>query len=500
MKTTATLASALFIMTGCVGGPTEDGRDDSFGDDKADSGKVAEGSRQAKGVLRVANEVSLEVLREDPPDGVGLADRPVDNIGDVRLGDDGTPGTADDGHFDTLAELDAVPFVGPIAFKKLLAYAEANGFVPRGTIVNGKVDADAQVIVYREGLTGPWQPAVIMPDHFEVEVDGPFVVLAVCEDIAENSVNIIEMGRLPDEGDITVGCATQKTGTHAITGHMVQAGKVVAGFTQRSSSVANWDFSLTVPDGTYDVVATTADSIAVRRGIAVLGSEVAVQAIDVAQEALPLVSTPLSVTNAIGSEGVTARVSLRPQTNVLSATVFKGAPADARVIVPSSLLASDLQRASITATEGPFSRSVFRTVAIGGDTSFTLPPRLPTPQWSVENGELQMRLGAMPEGEQFTVDAFSILSDRPTIFHDFEASKRFVAESGLTQVTLETTNVPGFKPEWVIDFGQEYFRDVFAEANGATESSQSVFSETINGTALRAPTRLPLARAQMLDR
>src|SRR5262245_23458463 len=110
MKTAAaTLTFAICALTSCVGSTDEDGRDDSFtGDDKADSGGVAEGSRQAKGVLRVANEVSLETLRASAPDGVGLSDRTVDNIGDVRLGDDGLPGTADDGHFATLAQLDAV--------------------------------------------------------------------------------------------------------------------------------------------------------------------------------------------------------------------------------------------------------------------------------------------------------------------------------------------------------------------------------------------------------
>jgi hypothetical protein len=497
MKTTATLASLVIAVTSCVGSPDEDGRDDSFNDGKADSGNVAEGSRQAKGVLRVANEVSLEVLREDPPDGVGLADRAVDNIGDVRLGDDGAPGTADDGRFDTLAELDAVPFVGPIAFKKLLAYAEANGFVPRGTIVNGNIDGEQALLVYREG-TGAWQPAVIKsPTSFEIEVDGPFVVLSVCEDVG--SISIFETAQLPDEGDVFVGCSSS-AGTHALTGHMVQAGRVIAGVAQQSSSTADWDFSLTNVDGTYDLVATTADSVAIRRNVAVVGDQVLAQAIDIAQEALPLAPVALGVANAEAGETVSARVSVRPATNTVSATVFSGAPANARVIVPTSLIASDRQRASITAKAGNFSRTLSRSVTVGGDTSFTLPPRLATPQWSTETGELQLRLPGVPPGDSFFVEAFASTADGATfIFHDFSASQRFATESGITQVTLDT-NVPGFKPEWKIDLAAEYTRELLAFGSAAGDSFQTQFEETVNATtARRVLPRLPLAVVKRLE-
>jgi hypothetical protein len=47
-----------------------------------------------------------------------------------RAGADGTHGTADDNAFDTLVELDHVPFVGLQTFTKLRAYARANGYVP----------------------------------------------------------------------------------------------------------------------------------------------------------------------------------------------------------------------------------------------------------------------------------------------------------------------------------------------------------------------------------
>ena len=117
------------VIVGCHAGSSspEDQRDDAFlQDGKADSGAISQG--EALGVLKLANTASDEVLR-DQTDGVGLADRTVDNMMYFRLGDDGIPSTADDGSFHTLAELDAIPFLGPLAFTKLLGFARAHGYI-----------------------------------------------------------------------------------------------------------------------------------------------------------------------------------------------------------------------------------------------------------------------------------------------------------------------------------------------------------------------------------
>jgi hypothetical protein len=82
----------------------EDGVADSL-PGKADGG-IAEGSADACRVLTVANEVSLDVLDDD----VGLSRRAASNIVAGR-------------EYSTLAELDAVPYVGPLAFEKLLEFA-----------------------------------------------------------------------------------------------------------------------------------------------------------------------------------------------------------------------------------------------------------------------------------------------------------------------------------------------------------------------------------------
>ncbi|HUH03932.1 MAG TPA: hypothetical protein VML75_18175 [Kofleriaceae bacterium] len=82
-------------------------------------------SAETAGVLRVANEAPLEVLDLDVP----LDARAARGIVAHRFGVDGRPNTADDQRFATLEELDAVPWVGPVALGRLLAYAHARGLV-----------------------------------------------------------------------------------------------------------------------------------------------------------------------------------------------------------------------------------------------------------------------------------------------------------------------------------------------------------------------------------
>ncbi|HET9485502.1 MAG TPA: hypothetical protein VFO79_16190, partial [Xanthomonadales bacterium] len=126
MKTFVLLTSLL--LTACT--ETEDDGDprdeDVIGDDKADAFGIAEGSPDAHGILDLANEADHDMFRYD----VGLAGNATAQILKHRAGPDGMHGTADDDAFDTLVELDHVPFVGLKTFTKLLAYARTNGYVP----------------------------------------------------------------------------------------------------------------------------------------------------------------------------------------------------------------------------------------------------------------------------------------------------------------------------------------------------------------------------------
>jgi hypothetical protein len=123
MKNLAYLLLSI-ATAACVDSAPEDGIDDAFLDDgKADTGGITDGSPEALAALRVANEKSATQLTDH-----GVSSMAAKNIVAVRKGDD-TSSAADDVTFTSLAQLDAVPYVGPIAFARLVAYANELGYL-----------------------------------------------------------------------------------------------------------------------------------------------------------------------------------------------------------------------------------------------------------------------------------------------------------------------------------------------------------------------------------
>ena len=127
------LAAALAWMPlACAGDDPLDDEDAGFPDGKADGG-IDEGSPEALAVLALVNDRSVDARELDID--AALHATAAGNIIEHRDGPDGAPGTADDDPFGSLAELDAVPFVGPVALRALLAYA-----IEQGLIGGGEVD------------------------------------------------------------------------------------------------------------------------------------------------------------------------------------------------------------------------------------------------------------------------------------------------------------------------------------------------------------------------
>jgi hypothetical protein len=90
-----------------------DPRDATTLEGKSDYAGIAEGTVEALGVLRVANELSLDELRR----AIRLSSRVASALIQRRP-------------IDTLAALDAVPGIGPVSMSRMLQYARANGLVP----------------------------------------------------------------------------------------------------------------------------------------------------------------------------------------------------------------------------------------------------------------------------------------------------------------------------------------------------------------------------------
>jgi len=116
--------SVLFALTTLAAGCT------STGDvDLADqAGYITAGSPEEAAVLALVNDPAVDQPLLD--DDVALDRRAATNIIAHRDGADTLVGTADDDLFEGIEELDAVSFVGPSALSKLLAYAQAHGYMP----------------------------------------------------------------------------------------------------------------------------------------------------------------------------------------------------------------------------------------------------------------------------------------------------------------------------------------------------------------------------------
>ncbi len=130
------LAMGTLLLGGCAARVGETGPEPSATSSERQS--IVEGTPDARGVLGLVNDpaTTLYVLDELVP----LNRRAAENLIAHRDGPDGVRGTADDDPFDDVAEVDAVPQVGPAAMASLLAYAEAHGYVPSGGDLLGVFD------------------------------------------------------------------------------------------------------------------------------------------------------------------------------------------------------------------------------------------------------------------------------------------------------------------------------------------------------------------------
>jgi 5'-nucleotidase len=105
------------------GGPLADGENDAFLiDGKADQLGIDPASPEACAVLKLASIAPKQTLDKE----VRLDSRAAAQIHATRIGADGVLDTDDDLRFATLTQLDAVKWVGPQAFTRMLAFVRSS--------------------------------------------------------------------------------------------------------------------------------------------------------------------------------------------------------------------------------------------------------------------------------------------------------------------------------------------------------------------------------------
>ncbi|MCB9677498.1 MAG: hypothetical protein H6737_20485 [Alphaproteobacteria bacterium] len=119
------LRSVLFALAAVGCAPFEPGAGPML--DDASHRALVDGSPEAHGVLALLNDAGTTVDLLD--DDAGLDVRAARGLVARRDGADGRQGTADDRPYTSIAEVDAVKYVGPAALDRLSAYAQAAGWV-----------------------------------------------------------------------------------------------------------------------------------------------------------------------------------------------------------------------------------------------------------------------------------------------------------------------------------------------------------------------------------
>jgi hypothetical protein len=300
---------------------------------------------------------------------------------------------------------------------------------------------------------------------------------------------------------------------HTVTGHMVQPGSVQIGDSSDRSTVPDWDFSIPVPTGSFDLAATSTDAITVRRGLAIAGDLAVTPPIDLTQEGTALVDVAFTATNATSEETTQASVALFTATTpFLPARVFLGPLATAKVAPDAALIASDTQTVSVrgfsfsgtSVQRNPF-RAFRHPFHVGGDTAFTLPPALDGVQWSVTGDELTMQWAALPAFTAFVESVGGNAAGGTTpVNYLVDLSPRFLAATRLHRFTIDT-HLPGFLPAWTIDLTGFYNRDLTTQnvpaPNVVLTSEVTEFLEpaqpsqlAVQAHALRAPAAAQLHR------
>ena len=310
------------------------------------------------------------------------------------------------------------------------------------------------LVAFRDGADGPWQTlAGKTPSTFELDANGPYMLTVVCDDGAGNVTTSQFARTLDDDHAIDASCAPASTSGTA-SGHMVQAGQVALGYSASFSSTPNWDFNLDSGTGTFDLVATSTDHIAVRRAVAISGDTMLVPAIDVAAGSQLVAAAPV-VRNMLAGETVHTSVYLATKTTF--ANIYSGAAADLKIAPDDVMFVSDDQTVNVAADTATGFRALDREQFRPGDsTAFTLPEAIGPTQFPVTNNQLAATWSTLPDHDSLDAWVYWESSDFSKFsYHDIEISAAFVTATGVTSAPFDVA-IPGYKPEWKLDVTQEY--------------------------------------------
>lgn len=154
MRHASLLAPALALAVAAVSGCVSDEDSPDGIDDVGAHGGKADGSEltecEAREIVAYLNEgASADALK-----AAGVHDRAATELAAHRDGADGRFGTEDDDLFDSIEEVDAVPYVGPTAFSQLIAATADRCNMPADIFADAR-DVTKVQVVFPAGTAAP---------------------------------------------------------------------------------------------------------------------------------------------------------------------------------------------------------------------------------------------------------------------------------------------------------------------------------------------------------
>lgn len=370
----------------------------------------------------------------------------------------------------------------------LSACGEPPPGAPAGVTVS--TERTPALIAYRDGLDAEWRtPAATATGAYAFDVHGPYVVTVVCEE--QGNVTTLQLARTPDdERELALPCRVWSPDPISVIGAMRQPGTVALGKWLTMSSQADWTFDLTTTTAPHDLIASSDERLLIRRDMTFTEPAIMDLDLDLDPQSVAFAPVAFTASNASASEQLDVYVSLATATTAMGQVYF-GNPASAKVAPSAILRSTDRQVVWMSASSEDAERSVGRRHEAGGPTGFTLPEPLHA-QLSTARGEVVAAWSALPEHDQLLLASYGESAGN---FHDhaLALSQRFLMAIGDGEAVQET-DIPGYLPEWRMDFTKEHAVDLWTSRRAAGESLVSSTRKAFNVPAGAARSKLEEGR------
>lgn len=346
------------------------------------------------------------------------------------------------------------------------------------TVISIHADAPPELVAVREG-TGAWRRATqVRPTEYTATVRGPYSVLGACAGAIQVSSQTLQ-----DAPTVDLYCAPPAPADITATGSMVQPGTVGLGVYRRSSTTPSWSYSLQVPAGDYDQVATTADRLMLRKNLS-LRADTALPPLDLAA-ATPFSTTTFTPTHSFAGETQYVATFLVGPRLDPQAQIYRG-PLTGAKVAPSSLLSSDVsQEVSLRSELLSGTRSLLRSTRYpfqtGGATSFSFWDPLAGVTFGTSNGRPMVSWTSRADMDALFYAAYGANGEAYTM----SVSRSYLKAMRSKRLVFDVTGAPGFRPEWRLPV--EYEHSVSLQAQlGTTSRVGYALNDVVNAGVLPA--------------